>query len=179
MSFVIVTLDEKSEPRQASNFRPLRLGGPEGLVAKHVGKLGGAAENPWHLAEADVVELAGGDSENDAVFFRSGGNAAGDTVDFCRLASLHGVSTSDRTDLVCHFTQLTAKPLENAAWSIDEAKRGTLCESISLSGGISRGKWQWTDSPMALGAAVVGGKCESGGCASAPVEGGCCGGGCH
>jgi len=177
MSFVLVTLDEKSNPPQATHFRPLRLGGKEGLVAKHVGKLGAAAETPWHLSEAELVDLAGGDRASEAVFFRSADGSDGESVGFCRLASLHGISTSDRTDLVCHFTQITAKPLENNVWSVKALKRGTLCESISLSGGITRGKWQWTDSPMSLGAAVVGGKCSEGGCgSSAPHT--CCGS-CH
>jgi len=178
MSFVLVKIDEQSNPTTATQFRPLRLGGPDGLVAKHVGKLGQAAESPWHLSEAEVVALAGADTSSDAVFFRSGGDSEGDSIGFCRLESLHGISTSDRTDLVCHFSQLSATPQEDATWTIEASKRGMLCESISLSGGISRGKWQWTDSPMSLGAAVVGGKCE-GGCSSAPAaHSGCCGE-CH
>jgi len=177
MSFLVVSLDKKSNPSKASQFRPLRLGGPEGLIAKHVRKLGASAEETWHLSEAEVVALAGFDSENDAVFFRSGGGTDGVSIDFCRLMSLHGVCTADRTDLVCHFSQITARPLEDSAWSVEELKRGTLCESISLNGGISRGKWQWTDSPMSLGAAVVGGKCGEGGCGSS-VPHACCGE-CH
>ena len=177
MSFVIVTLDNISKPSKASHFRPLRLGGSDGLVAKHVRKLGSSAETPWHLSEAEVVELAGFDSKTDAVFFRSGVGTDGVTVDFCRLASLHGVCASDRTDLVCHFSQITARPLEDNAWSVEELKRGMLCESISLNGGISRGKWQWTDSPMSLGAAVVGGKCGEGGCGSSVPH--ACSGECH
>ena len=177
MSFLIVTLDRSCTPALASHFRPLRLGGPEGVVATYVKKLGAAAESPWHLTEADIIGLAGADSANGAVFFRSGDGSDGESVGFCRLASLHGTSTNDRTDLVCHFTQITARPLENNVWSIEELKRGTLCESISLSGGITRGKWQWTDSPMSLGAAVVGGTCIEGGCGSSEPHA-CCGS-CH
>jgi len=186
MSFVLVQLDNSAKPQLATNFRPLRLGGTNGIVANHVKSLGSIAESAWHLLESDVVAFGGGTTGTDAVFFRPAQDAQPDgSIEFYRLESLHGICTSDRTDLVCHFSSILAHPGDGTAWTLTPSLKGTLCESVSLSGGLSTGHWQWTDSPMSLGAAVVGTGCK-GNCSHSETStphgesSTCCGGAnCH
>jgi hypothetical protein len=178
MSFHLVTVNEPRDPSRASNFRPLRLGGPSGLIASYVKSAGSAAENHWNIPEDELLELAGAQKGSDLVFFRPGKELSPDgTMEIYRLESLHGVASSDRTDVVCFFSPLRIRESEAGVWEIEPSRGQALCESLSLSGGTSGGQWLWTESPMTLGATVVGGGGCSGGCSDSPAKD-CCGG-CH
>ncbi|MFA7343286.1 MAG: hypothetical protein WC003_03175 [Terrimicrobiaceae bacterium] len=179
MSFQLATVNETSSPARATNFRPLRLGGPSGLVARFVSVAGSAAETHWNIGEDELVERGAGRSGFDLVFFRPSPEAAPDGwVEIYRLESLHGVATRDRTDIVCLFAPLHMREVAKGVWDIAPSRGRALCESLSLSGGTAGGKWLWTESPMTLGATVVGGKEScSGGCSSSPAKD-CCGS-CH
>jgi hypothetical protein len=174
MSFHLATVNDTHSPTSATDFRPLRLGGAEGIIARYVASLGAAAEAPWQISESAAVEMAGGKGGSDLMFFlpiqtpRSDGH-----MEIHRLQSLHGVCTSDRTDLVCHLMPLVMRDAGGGAKEIEASGQRVICESLSLAAGTTRGRWVWTDSPMTLGAMVVGGKC-SGGCSSPPAAG-CCG----
>lgn len=174
MSFHLATVNDSLSPARATNFRNVRMGGPSGLIARYVGKLGTVAEHPWHIGEMSLVELAGGTGGYDLIFFRPTLELSPDgSLEIYRLGSLHGVSSADRTDVVCHFSPLVMRESGSGVWDIGSSAQRVLCESLSLSGGILRGRWQWTESPMTLGATVVGGK---GGCCSTPAASACCGG---
>ncbi len=182
MSFHLVAVNETAKPTQGTNFRPLRLGGPTGLIASYIKASGSAAESHWNIPEEELLELAGGQSGTDLVFFRPTKDQGPDgTMEIYRLGSLHGVASSHRTDVVCLFAPLRIREAEAGVWEIEPTRGQVLCESLSLSGGTSGGQWLWTDSPMTLGATVVGGAgCSggcSGGCSDAPAKE-CCGS-CH
>jgi len=178
MSFHLVTVNDTNAPSRATSIRNLRLGGPDGVVAKFVSGLGATAEAPWQMPEEATVEMAGGTSGYDVIFFRPGPDVAPDgSIEIYRLESLHGVSSSDRTDLVCHFAPMIMRESGSGVWDLESCAQKTFCESISLTGGIKGGRWQWTTSPMTLGAAVVGGNSCAGHCEShEPAS--CCGS-CH
>ena len=177
MSFHLVAVNDPATPSRAKNFRPLRLGGPSGLIARYVSKFGSAAENHWSIPEENLLELAGGLQGTDLVCFRPGKELLPDgAMEIYRLESLHGVASRDRTDVVCLFAPLRMREAEAGAWDIEPSRGQALCESLSLSGGTSGGQWLWTESPMTLGATVVGGKC-AGGCSPSPAAT-CCGE-CH
>ena len=179
MSFHLVTLNETIKPTRATHFRPLRLGGPTGLIASYVKAAGSSAESHWNIPEEKLLELGGGIKGSEAVFFRPGKELSPDgMMEIYRLESLLGVSTSDRTDIVCFFAPLRMREVEAGVWDIEQSRGQALCESLSLSGGTSGGQWLWTESPMTLGATVVGGNGCSGGCSDSPAKE-CCGGGCH
>lgn len=178
MSFHIATVDNTLNPSHVTNIRPLRLGGADGLIAKHVKSLGSASESTWNLTEPTLLKSSGGQSGCDAVFFRPGGEADG-LIEIYRVEAVQGICSGDRTDLVFSFAPLLMREVGAGAWDIEEMAKRVLCESLSLSGGPSGGRWLWTDSPMSLGATVVGG-C-SGGCSSGASESPakeCCGN-CH
>lgn len=178
MSFHLVAVNEPSKPSQATNFRPLRLGGPSGLIASYVKASGSTAETNWNIPEEELLELAGGEIGTDLVFFRPTKDEAPDgTLEIYRLGSLHGVASSDRTDVVCLFSPLRIREVERGVWDIEPSSGQVMCESLSLSGGTSGGEWLWTDSPMTLGATVVGGAGCPGGCSDSPAKE-CCGS-CH
>lgn len=178
MSFHLVAVNDPTNPSRVANFRPLRLGGPSGLIANYVKAAGSAAESHWNIPEDELIELAGARKGSDLVFFRPGKELSPDgTMEIYRLESLHGVASSDRTDVVCFFSPLRMRESETGVWDIAPSRGQALCESLSLSGGTAGGQWLWTDSPMTLGATVVGGGGCSGGCSGSPAED-CCGG-CH
>lgn len=178
MSFHLVTVNETFAPSRATNFRPLRLGGPSGLIARYVSESGSSAESHWNIPEEQLLELAGGRSGYDLVFFRPTKEVSPDgSMEIYRLESLHGVAASDRTDVVCFFAPLRMREAASGVWDIEASRGQALCESLSLSGGTSGGRWLWTESPMTLGATVVGGAGCSGGCSESPAKE-CCGG-CH
>ncbi len=179
MSFHLVTVNETFAPSRATNFRPLRLGSPGGLIARYVSAAGSLAESPWNIPEGMLLELAGGRSGYDLVFFRPSKEVSPDgSMEIYRLESLHGVSTSDRTDVVCFFAPLRMSEVASGVWDVEPSRGQALCESLSLSGGTSGGRWLWTESPMTLGATVVGGAAGCAGeCSDAPAKR-CCGN-CH
>ncbi|MFZ4774875.1 MAG: hypothetical protein ACOYM3_05920 [Terrimicrobiaceae bacterium] len=127
-------------------------------------------------AACSAVTFAGGTDGCDLIVFKpSQDPASGAATEIHRLQSVHGVSKSDRTDLVCYFVPLRMKESAIGVWDLEAAGQSVLSEFLSLTGGTSGGAWKWTDSPMALGATVVGGGC-GGGCSSAPAASSCCGG---
>ena len=178
MSFHLGAVNEITNPSQAKHFRPLRLGGTSGLIASYVKASGSAAESHWNIPEDELLELAGGQIGTDLIFFRPTKYQSHDgSMEIYRLGSLHGVASSDRTDVVCLFAPLRIREIETGVWDIEPSRGQVMCESLSLSGGTSGGQWLWTDSPMTLGATVVGGAGCSGGCSEIPAKE-CCGS-CH
>ncbi len=176
MSFQLATVNETFAPARATNFRPLRLGGPAGFVAQFVLESGSAAENHWSISGDVLVERVGGRRGVDIIFFRPTAEPLPDgSMEIYRLESLHGIAMSERTDIVCFFSPLRMHEVGEGAWDVGPSGGQALCESLSLSGGTSGGRWLWIESPMAIGAAVVGG-C-SGGCSTMPSKD-CCGN-CH
>lgn len=178
MSFHLATVNETITPSRATNFRPLRLGGPSGVIARYIAESGSAAESHWSVPEEKLMELAGGRKGHDLVFFRPAKDLSPDgSMEIYRLESLNGIASSDRTDVVCLFAPLRMRESAAGVWDLEGSRGQTLCESLSLSGGTSGGQWLWTESPMTLGATVVGGSGCSGGCSDVPARE-CCGG-CH
>lgn len=181
MSFQIATVNDTFSPSRATNFRPLRLGGPNGLIARFVGESGAAAEAPWALPSDRLVELAGGTSGCDLAFFSPGEDAAPDgSKEIYRLETLNGIASADRTDVVCFFSPLRMREVASGVWDLTPSGGQRFCESLSLSGGTAGGRWLWTEAPMTLGATVLGATsgCSAGGPSGQPANA-CCGGSCH
>ena len=178
MSFHLATVNETNAPARATNFRTLRLGGPAGVIARFIAASGSSAESHWSISEEKLMELAGGRTGYDLVFFRPTKEPSADgSLEIYRLESLNGVASSDRTDVICLFTPLRMQESAAGVWDLESSRGRTLCEALSLTGGTAGGQWLWSESPMTLGATVVGGGCQ-GGCSDKPA-GNCCGGGCH
>lgn len=180
MSFQLASVNDTFSPSRATNFRSLRLGGPNGLIARFVAESGAAAETPWALPGDRLVELASGISGCDLAFFSPGEDPAPDgSKEIYRLETLNGVASADRTDVVCFFSPLRMREVASGTWELTPSGGQRLCESLSLSGGTSGGRWLWTEAPMTLGATMLGtiGGC-SGGCSSGQPAKACCGGSC-
>ena len=144
-----------------AKLKPLKLGGRDGLIAKHVKTLADAETQSWKLDAAGLLQLAGHDAADSAVLFDIAGRDA-TSVCLYELARIHGSCRETSTQIALDLSVLIDREVgEDAAEVAQEfdvpadvqAKR--LGETMSLSGGPAGGDWKWGTSALQLGATVV------------------------
>jgi len=143
-------------------LKSLKLGGRDGLIAKHVKALNDEEHASWQLSATELLKLAGqADAETTAVLFDVTGE---DSTSVClyQLVQVHGSCRDTSTQLALDFTvvidqeigQDAAAYAKKFAVPVPEKPR-RLGETLSLSGGPGGGDWKWGTPPMQLGATIV------------------------
>src|ERR1017187_4544579 len=125
MAFLIYKKYGNAETIRYEKLQSLKLGGRDGLIAKHVKTLTGDAPRSWKLGVSGLLKLAGfaGAVDELAVLFDVTGN---DATNVClyELSRIHGSCADTSTQL-------------------------------ALSGGPGGGDWKWIGTSLQLGATVV------------------------
>lgn len=144
-----------------SKVKPLKLGGPDGLIARHVKTLDEAECRSWKLDAATLLMLADQDPAENTVLFDVAGR---DATHIClyELSKIHGSCRDTSTQLALDFSVLIDKEVgdEAAAYAANfeitpPLKPKLLGETLSLTGGPGGGDWKWGAPPLHLGATVV------------------------
>ena len=146
-------------------IKPLKLGGRDGLIAKHVKTLTAEDARSWKLEAAGLLQLAGIDAaENVTVLFDVAGRHA-TSVCLYELVKIHGSCRDTSTQLALDMTVVVDKEIGDEAAAYAKSfefpvpnKPRQLGETLSLSGGLGGGDWKWGTPPMQLGATVVQGQ---------------------
>ena len=143
-------------------LKPLKLGGRDGLIAKHVKTLSDEEARSWKLDAAGLLSLAGLDAAKDTtVLFDVAGKDA-TSVCLYELAKIHGSCRDTSTQLALDMTVVVDQEVDDDAPAYAKkfeisllVKPRQLGETLSLSGGTGGGDWKWGTPPMQLGATVV------------------------
>ncbi len=163
MAFLVYRVTPRDEHVRYERFKPLRLGGPRGLIAQHVKRLPEWEAPSWTL---DSTALLAGFTAEDgtlALVFDATGR---DTTAVClyELRRIHGSCRDTSTQLALDFSILVDGEISgDSARFVQQfdvrlsAPRPLICEVLTLTGGPSGGDWKWAEPPLRLGATVVGG----------------------
>lgn len=161
MAFLSYNKIVAEESIHYERISPLKLGGPDGLIARHVKSLPAEQTSAWKLDAAGLLRLAGAAGENLAVLFDAARN---DDTAVClyELTRIHGSCRDTSTNLALDFNVVLDRELSGirpqSAAAFDSPLAATpkiLREILALSGGPRGGDWKWGASPMQLGATVV------------------------
>jgi hypothetical protein len=149
----------------------LKLGGREGLIARHVKTLSEDQCRSWKLEPAALLQLAGAGAAggNLVVLFDVAGPEAA-SVCLYELGKIHGSCRDNSTQLALDFAVVVDQEIDGdaAAYArkfevaVPERPR-RLGETLSLSGGSGGGDWKWGAPPMQLGATIINGAHGHGG----------------
>ena len=142
-------------------LQSLKLGGRDGLIAKHVKTLSDEAARSWKLETAALLKLAGLEAANTTVLFDVTGHDSS-SVCLYELVKLHGSCRDTSTQLALDMTVVVDQEIAEDASvyakifevPVPEKKR-QLGETLALTGGPGGGDWKWSAPPMQLGATVV------------------------
>lgn len=142
-------------------LKPLKLGGRDGLIAKHVKSLKDAETRSWRLGAAELLRLAGLDAKGVTVLFDVAGKDA-TSVCLYELVKIHGSCRDTSTQLALDMAVVVDQEIGDDAPAYAKkfeveipAKPRQLGETLSLSGGPGGGDWKWGTPPMQLGATIV------------------------
>lgn len=173
MSFLIYKKTPAGANVRYERIRPLKLSGPDGLIARHVKSLADNQIPNWQLDAAALLKMTESGGEPFTVLF----NVAGDdatAVCFYELARIHGSCRETSTELALDFNVVLDGKLETPQPELSavfEAPCTTMpkkiAELLALTGGPGGGDWKWGHSAMQLGATVVRPSCDGPSC-------GCC-----
>jgi hypothetical protein len=148
-------------------LEPLKFGGRDGLIAKHVKNLSEDELRSWQLTSAALLKLAGKPADDQAVLFDVAGQ---DSTSVClyELVKVHGSCRDTSTQLALDFAVVIDKEIDGDAGEYTKSftvpvpeKLRLLGETLSLSGGPGGGDWKWGTTPMQIGATVVNAKAQS------------------
>jgi hypothetical protein len=163
MAFLIYKKYGNAETIRYEKLQPLKLGGRDGLIAKHVKTLTDDQARSWKLGVGTLLKLAGfaGAVDELTVLFDVAGH---DSTSVClyELVKIHGSCRDTSTQLALDMTVVVDKEIgdEAAAYAknfeipVPERPR-QLGETLALSGGSGGGDWRWGTPPMQLGATIV------------------------
>ena len=142
-------------------LKPLKLGGRDGLIARHVKTLSDEDARSWKLDATALLKLAGQECADTAVLFDVAGRDA-TSVCLYELVKVHGSCRDTSTQLALDMTVVVDQEIGDDAPAyarkfeiILAEKPRVLGETLSLSGGPGGGDWKWGTPPMQLGATVV------------------------
>jgi hypothetical protein len=143
-------------------LQPLKLGGRDGLIARHVKTLPDEEQRSWKLDVPSLLKLAGvGAAEKTAVLFDVAGKES-TSVCLYELRTIHGSCRDTSTQLALDFAVVVDQEIGDDApayvqkFDIPVPDRPRLLgETLSLSGGPGGGDWKWGTPPMQLGATIV------------------------
>lgn len=161
MAFLISKKADAGKNIRYERIKALKLGGPDGLIARHVKSLPADQTANWKLEVDGLLRLAGVAGENLAVLFDAAG---GDTTAVCfyELTRIHGSCRDTRTYLVFDFNVVLDHELTEfqrdfaAAFEAPPAANPKILgETLALTGGPGGGDWKWASSELQIGATVV------------------------
>jgi hypothetical protein len=161
MPFLIYKKTNAGKNIRYERMKPLRLGGREGLIARHVIAMPSGQTESWKLDAAGLLKLAGVAGENLGVLFDAAGHDA-TAVCFYELTRLQGSCSDTRTNLALDFNVLLDRKLDNSESAAAPAFEAPvpampkkLGEMLSLTGGPGGGDWKWGEAALQIGATVV------------------------
>jgi hypothetical protein len=163
MAFLIYKKYGNAETIRYEKLQPLKLGGRDGLIAKHVKNLTGDAPRSWKLGAGGLLKLAGfaGAVDELAVLFDV---TAKDATNVClyELTRIHGSCADTSTQLALDFAVVVDQEIGDTAATYAKSfeipvpeKPRLLGETLALSGGPGGGDWKWVGTSLQLGATVV------------------------
>lgn len=143
---------------QLTQPTPLRLSGPQGLVARHLAALASGGRTRWSLADTDCLRLLPPEPlGNRWILFEQ---VEADELRLSRLHRIQGLVTGGQTELLLLLSPLQLRrgpsprvvtvPTGGRAWS----------EELALDGAPDRAgaPWTWCERALHVGAAVLGGR---------------------
>ncbi len=163
MAFLIYKKYGNAETTRYEKLQPLKLGGRDGLIARHVKTLTGDQTRSWKLGATGLLKLAGfaGAVDELAVLFEVTGT---DTTNVClyELTRIHGSCADTSTQLALDFAVVVDEEMGDEAATYVKSfeipvpeKPRLLGETLALSGGPGSGDWKWVGTSLQLGATVV------------------------
>jgi len=161
MAFLINKKTDAGTNIRYERIKPLKLGGSDGLIARHVKSLPADQTASWKLDAAGLLRLAGVAGENLGVLFDATGRDA-TAVCFYELTRLHGSCRDTSTNVALDFNVVLDQELDGfktdfaAAFEAPlAAKPKKLGEILALTGGPCCGDWKWGQPGLQIGATVV------------------------
>lgn len=162
-----VTYKKTLEAGQAGyeQLQPLKLGGRDGLIARHIRALPEAEQRSWKLDPSALLQLAGLKATDQmAVLFDVAGKES-TSVCLYELLKIHGSCRDTSTQLALDFAVVMDQEIGEGARAhvrkfqvaLPERPR-LLGETLALSGGPGGGDWKWGAPPLQLGATIVSAK---------------------
>ena len=163
MAFLIYKKLANAETVRYDKLKPLKLGGGDGLIAKHVKTLTADQTRSWKLGASALLKLAGfaGAQDELAVLFDVTGK---DTTNVClyELSRIHGSCAETSTQLALDFIVVVDQEIGDNVATYAQSfqlplpeKPRLLGETLALSGGPGGGDWKWVGTSLQLGATVV------------------------
>jgi hypothetical protein len=168
MAFLIYERTPAGSEVRYRKLAPLKMGGRDGLIARHVKALPDRDARGWKLEVTELLRLAG-HAGTDAggrltVLFDVTGRDA-TSVCLYELLRIHGSCRDTSTQLALDFSVVLDEEVGDDAASratafgvIPPERPKLLGETLSLSGGPGGGDWKWGTPPMQLGATIVHGQ---------------------
>jgi hypothetical protein len=163
MAFLIYKKYGNAETIRYEQLKPLKLGGREGLIAKHVKTLSDEQARSWKLSATGLLKLAGhaGAVDELTVLFDVAGQDA-TSVCLYELTRIHGSCRDTSTQLALDMAVVVDKEIGDDAAAYAKGfeipvpeKPRLLGETLALTGGPGGGDWKWGTPPLQLGATVV------------------------
>ena len=161
MAFLIYKKTLAGTNIRYERIQPLKLGGSDGLIARHVKALPSDQSTSWKLDAAGLLSLAGVASENLGVLFDAASRDASAAC-FYELTRLHGSCRDTTTNLALDFNvvldQAVDEPNADFAAAFEAPRAANpkkLGEILALTGGPCGGDWKWGQPGLQIGATVV------------------------
>jgi hypothetical protein len=161
MGFLIYKKTNAGANIRYERMKPLKLGGRDGLIARHVIAMPPGQAESWKLDATGLLKLAGAAGENLGVLFDAAGHDA-TAICFYELTRLHGSCRDTRTNLALDFNVLLDRKLEKSESAAAPAFEAPVAlmpkklgEMLSLTGGPGGGDWKWGEAALQIGATVV------------------------
>jgi hypothetical protein len=161
MAFLIYKKSDAGKNIRYQRIQPLKLGGSDGLIARHVKSMPADQTASWKLEATGLLRLAGVAGENLGVLFDTAGGDA-TAVCFYELTRIHGSCRETNTNLALDFNVVLDRGLDEfkpdfvAAFEAPLAEKPKkLGEVLSLTGGPCGGDWKWGNPALQIGATVV------------------------
>jgi len=144
-------------------LQPLKLGGSDGLIARHVKSLPDAETQSWRLEARALLAFAGHSGAGDelVVLFHVTGR---DTTTAClyELKRIHGSCRGTSTQQALDFAVLVDQEADGDAAEFAKCfevpagqSHKRFSETLALSGGPAGSDWKWSNTALNLGATVV------------------------
>jgi hypothetical protein len=161
MAFLIYKKIDAGTNIRYERIKPLKLGGSDGLIARHVKSLPPDQTASWKLDAARLLSLSGIAGENLGVLFNASSRDA-NAICFYELTCLHGSCRDTSTNLALDFNVVLDRELDESKTDFAAAfeaplaaKQKKLGEILALTGGPHGGDWKWGKPCLQIGATVV------------------------
>lgn len=161
MAFMIYKKTDAGTNIRYERIKPLRLGGSDGLIARHVKSLPTDQTTSWKLDVAELLRLAGVADENLAVLFDASSRDA-NAICLYELTRVHGSCRDTSTNLALDFNVVLDRELDESETDFATAfelplaaQPKKLGEILALTGGPCGGDWTWGQPGLQIGATVV------------------------